>query len=110
MEDEHQGTARVLFALHALVGAEVIAGQTYLFDFRVLLLETALGSVDSALDTRRRLMSDILPEPGSPAMPDPVEFVCAGCGATFVCDRTPEAARAEVKLCSGCAFPEVRGV
>lgn len=100
----------MLFALHAMAGAGVIAGQTYLFDFRALLLETAMGSVDSAMETRRRLMNDTLPEPGSPSMPDPVEFVCTGCGATFVCDRTSEAARAKVKLCPDCAFPEVRGL
>jgi len=53
-------------------------------------------------------MSDIVPEPSSVGMPEPVELVCSGCGATFTCDRTSEAARAEVKLCPDCAFPEVR--
>ncbi len=48
--------------------------------------------------------------PDPVGMPNPVTLTCAGCGREFVCDRTSEAARAEVKLCSDCAFPDLRGL
>lgn len=51
-EGERRSAARLLFALHAMVAAGVLAGQAYLFGFRALLAETALGSVDSALAAR----------------------------------------------------------
>ncbi len=107
----------MVFALLAIAMTGVPAGQAYLFDFRALLAETALGSVHSALAARDReeeentvRIDDIVPEPGSPEMPDPVELVCSGCGTTFHCDRTSEAAKTEPPLCPECAFPEVRGL
>jgi hypothetical protein len=48
-EDEQARAGRMLFALHAMVAAGAIAGQTSLFDFRALLEETALSALDSEL-------------------------------------------------------------
>ena len=113
-EDEQARAARMLFALHTMVAAGPIAGRACLFDFRALAEETILAALDSemaAQDEEEGLrMSDILPEPGATSMPDPVQFVCSGCGATFTCDRTSEAARSDPKLCPDCMFPEVRGL
>ncbi len=114
-EDERARAGQMVFALLAIAMTGIPAGQAYLLDFRALLLETAMGSVDGALDARSReentmRFDDILPDPGSPAMPDPVNLVCSACGATFTCDRASEAARADPLLCPDCAFPELRGL
>lgn len=41
-------------------------------------------------------------------MPDPITLTCVGCGASFVCDQTSEAAKD--KLCRDCAVPGARGL